>query len=82
MTMNYLEKINQLYAFVSVDEFGEGIVGMTMDIGGRDTFMPFVCADKKRVESIRPHAIQIAKESGKTIKLIRFTTREELEVIE
>lgn len=80
-TKNYLEKINEIYAFVSVDENGEGVVGMTMPINGRETFMPFVCADKARMEALKPIATKIAKESAKTIKLIKFTNRKVIETL-
>ena len=79
MTINYLEKITEIYTFVSVDEGGEGIVGMTLPIGGRETFMPFVCADKERMEALKPMAKQICERGKKKIKLIRLTTREEIE---
>jgi hypothetical protein len=82
MSINYLEKITEMYAFVSIDEGGEGVVGMTMPVGGRETFMPFVCADKKRMESLKPIAIQLSKESGKTIRLIKLDNRKVLETIE
>lgn len=82
MSINYLEKITEMYAFVSVDEGGEGVVGMTMPINGRETFMPFVCADKARMESLKPIAIKIAKESNKTIRLIKLDNRKVLETIE
>ena len=76
---NYLEKITELYAFVSVDEHGEGVIGKTANIMGKDTFMPFVCGDKDRMESLKPLAKQIARDSGRKIKLIRLSVREELE---
>jgi hypothetical protein len=76
---NHLERIDELFAFVSCDEKGEGIVGKTMQIMGRDVFMPFVCADKARMESLKPLAKKIAKESQKKIKLIRLSIREEIE---
>jgi len=82
MSINYLEKITEVYVFASCDEGGEGVVGQTVNIMGRETFMPFVCADKERMESIKPLAKQIAKETGKKIKLIRLTTREEIETYE
>jgi len=76
---NYIDKITEVYAFVSVDEFGEGVIGMTLAVNGRETFMPFVCADKKRMESIKPHAKEIARTTGKKVRLIKLTTREEIE---
>lgn len=75
MSVNYLDKITELYAFVSKDEGGEGLIGMIIN----GTFIPFVCADKKRIESLKPHAKNIAKESGKKVKLIKLTCREEIE---
>ncbi len=79
---NYLEKITEIYAFVSVDEGGEGVIGMTMPIDGRETFMPFVCADKTRMESLKPFAKEIGKKSGKKIRLIKFTNRKDIEIYE
>ncbi len=79
MTINYLEKITELWAFVSVDEGGEGIVGMSMTIDGQETFMPFVCYDKERMESLKPLAIVMGKKSNKKIKLIKLSVREEIE---
>lgn len=79
--MNHLEKITEIYAFVSVDTGGEGIVGMTLPVNGRETFMPFVCADKKRMESLKLIAKTIAKDSGKTIKLIKLTNRKDIETL-
>lgn len=79
MSINYLEKITEVYVFASVDEGGEGIIGHTLPIGGRATFMPFVAADKERMEALKPLAKEIARVSGKKIKLIRLSVREELE---
>jgi hypothetical protein len=79
MSINYLEKITEVYCFVSVDEGGEGIVGATTQINGKTVFMPFVCADKERMESLKPMAKCIAHDTGKKIKLIKLTQREELE---
>ena len=76
---NELLKIEEVYVFVSVDKDGEGIVGQTIEMMGQPVFMPFVCADKARVESPKPLAKNIAKDSGKKIKLIRLSVREEIE---
>lgn len=76
---NHLPRIDEIYAFVSVDQNGEGIVGQTVQMMGQTVFMPFVCADKARMESIKVAAKKIAKESGKKIKLIRLSVREEIE---
>ena len=78
----YLKKITELYAFVSSDKNGEGIVGQSMMTPSGMMMMPFVCADKARMESLKPLAKQIAEESKKKIKLIRLIQREELETYE
>lgn len=80
--LNYIEKITELYAFVSVDEGGEGIIGQTCMVGGQLTFMPFVLADKTKMEILKPVAKQIAFETGKKIRLIRLSVRHELEEFE
>jgi hypothetical protein len=76
---NYLEKITELWIFASSDKDGEGIIGETFNVMGQATFMPFVCADKARMESLKPLAKRIAKESGKKVKLVRLSVREEIE---
>jgi hypothetical protein len=79
--MNYLEKITELYAFISSDENGEGVIGHSMPINGQMVMMPFVCADKDRVDSLRPIAERMAIDAKQQIRLIRFTSREDLEVL-
>lgn len=79
--MNYLEKITELYAFISSDENGEGVIGHAMPINGQMVMMPFVCADKDRVDSLRPIAEKMAIDSKQQIRLIRFTSREDIEVL-
>lgn len=78
---NYLEKITHLWAFLSKDEGGEGVIAGDMDIGGHTVHMPFVCADNARMKSLINYAKLIGRESGKTIKLVKFTQREEIEII-
>ena len=79
-----LEKITEVYCFVSSCEDGEGIIGQTIKLPDiyYPTFVPFVWADKARMESLKPLAKNIARESGKKVKLIKLTQREEIEDIE
>jgi hypothetical protein len=74
-----MPKITEIYAFISEDTGpeDEGIIGQRMN----DTWLPFVAADQKRIDSLRPWAKSIARVTGKKIKLIRFTHREGLEEI-
>lgn len=72
-------KIKEIHAFIATEDDGtEGIIGQLAPDG---VFMPFVCADAERVKSLRPFAIQIARTSNKPLKLVRFSMREDLEVI-
>lgn len=75
-----MPKVDEMFAFI-VEDSGpedEGIIGMETACG----WLPLVGADMKRVGSLRPIAQGISAQLGKTVKLIRFTGREELEVIE
>lgn len=79
-----MKKINEVYVFVSDEGKGEGIIGMTTEMPGfeEEVFMPFVCSDKERMELLKATAIKIGIISQTTIKLIKLTHREELEVFE
>ena len=68
-------KIEEMFAFVSEDETGEGIVGYMMPDG---MWMPLVGADVARVDSLRPAAEKIARDTGKPIRLIKFSNRIDL----
>jgi len=69
-------RIEEMYAFVAEDSGpdDEGVVAMSV----RDVMLPLVGADMARVESLRPIARNISAETGKRIKLLHFTHREEL----
>jgi hypothetical protein len=76
---NHLKKIDEVFLFISSDDDGEGIIGQSFQMMEQTVFMPFVCADKARMEFLKPLAKKIAKESNKKIKLIRLSVREEIE---
>jgi|NGEPerStandDraft_9_1074522.scaffolds.fasta_scaffold125499_2 hypothetical protein len=44
--------------------------------------LPLIAADLIRLQQIRPMAEKVAKASGLSIRLVRFTTRTEIDVIE
>jgi len=71
-----MPRIEEMYAFVAEDSDpdDEGIVGM----GTKAGWMPLVGADMTRVESLRPIARDISVQTGKKIKLLHFTHREDL----
>lgn len=70
-------KIQSLWAFVSVDpkDGEEGVVASL----GKEGWRPMVGADEARVKSLWPLALDIEKKSGVPVKLLRFTSREEIE---
>lgn len=71
-------RIDEIYLFVSQDEDGnEGIISFPSKIGQ----LPLIAADKARLDSLRPAAISMKKLTPKKIVLIKFTTREEIEIL-
>ena len=74
-----MPRIEEMYAFVTEDKGpgDEGVIGTDTPLG----WMPFVGADMARIKSLRPLALQIAKNLGKEVKLLHFTKREELEIL-
>ncbi len=67
-------EIEQLWAFVSVDPGGEGICAAM--IGG--TAFSMVTASERNLARLKQLAAELAKAGGKSIKLIRFTAREDV----
>ena len=64
--------IETITAFVSVGKDGEeGVIGQLMG----DHWMPFVCADEKRVEQILPICKDLCDRTGVEFKILRFSTR-------
>ena len=73
-------RIEQMYAFVVVDDDGTEGIPATRGPGG--LAMPLVGADMKRVESLKPIVRDMARQLDKPITLCRFEVRTELETIE
>lgn len=70
--------ISQVWLFVSVDQTGEGICGAKIG----DMMMSMVTARESNLENMKKTARALAKASGKKIKLIKLTTREDVMEIE
>jgi len=76
-----MPKIDELFAFVS--ERSRDDEGLAAFRDARDgIWMPMVAADVDRANSMREIAQDIANKTGRSIRLVRFHEREELEVIE
>jgi len=66
--------ITQLYAFVGADP-DEGIVAFG---DSPERMMPLVCASESTMKIMRPAAEQIARKTGKNIRILKFTQCEEI----
>jgi hypothetical protein len=77
-------KVTELYAFFIVDEHGnEGLCvveGKRNDEKLRE--IPLIAADLEMVEYLKPEAKKIARKFKNPVKLIKFSVREEIEIIE
>lgn len=75
--------IDNIYVFIAHNPgIGEGVVGGTVNVPGvGPSFIPFVCADRLRVDQLMPMARELVVLTGRPIRLVRFTTREEIEVL-
>ncbi len=70
--------IEAIHAFLAVDEDGEeGVIGMMTKAG----WVPFVAADLKRLEELRPKAEDIALITNKRVRLAKFSIREDIDEI-
>ena len=74
-----MPKITEIWAYI-VDDNGPDDEGLVAVRRG-DAWMPLVAADYERAKIVRPLAEMAAKESGKSVRLVRFMMREEVEKI-
>lgn len=74
---NTMPRITELYAYLSVDEKdgNEGVIGAPI---GPVACMPLIAADKERLKILGPIAQSVANRFEKSIRLVRFTKREEV----
>lgn len=71
-------RVLSISAFVSIDQASdeEGIVGAA--IGPGNSWLPLIAADEDRLQQLMPVVKDIVTQTGITVKLIRFTHREEI----
>ena len=72
-------RIDEMYAYIQLDPLDntEGVIAFLAESG----WMPMVGADMQRVEFLRPIAQEVADTTGRPVQLIKFSTREELEML-
>jgi hypothetical protein len=68
--------ITKVTAFVGIDPNNgdEGVFGFK----GEDGWIPLICADECKIESMLPIAEQIAAATGRSYRIIQFSTREDV----
>lgn len=73
-------RITQLWAWTQVDpaDNQEGIVGTLM---GRN-WMPLIASDRVRLDDLRPIARDMARTTGRAVRLRRFVAAEDVEVVD
>lgn len=76
-----MPKITSMHAYIMADknEYDEGIPAFSTPDG---MMFPLVGADEERMKSLRPMAEELAKRTGKSIRLVKFTAMEEVETIQ
>ena len=77
---NHLLRIDSCYLFISSDEQGEGLCAAPMP--NFPGLMPLIAADPAWLRQLMALAQELATLTGKTIRLIKLTQREQLAVIE
>lgn len=81
-----MPRIEEMYAFIAEDTGpdDEGVIGIRTGPSddGQYLWLPLVGADMARVDSLRPLALGIGRQIGKTVKLVRFSSRQDLEIIQ
>jgi hypothetical protein len=77
-TPNYLGRIDHIWAFLSLDEGGEGVCAAPLGHGMLT--VPMIAADAKRLDSLKPIARKLANLFRKPVRLAKFTAREDVEI--
>jgi hypothetical protein len=71
-------RISEVHAYIVVTENGDEGIAAFLSEG---VWMPMICADMARVESMRPMARRIAEATGQEVRLVKFATRTDVETI-
>ncbi len=70
------QMMDEIYAVLSIDDKGEGICSMMTPQGG----MPMIFGHARMIELMRPMIQEMARDTGKTLRLVKFKKEEILEV--
>lgn len=73
------QPLKDLYVVVSRDDDGnEGIVSAMTPMGG----MPMVFGHKRLIEKVRPLLIQMSKDTGRKLHIVRYKQKEVIEIVD
>ena len=78
--INTLLSIDSVWMAVSVDD--DGTEGVCATLGPNGMWMPLLAADEKRLPFIIEQASKIAATQQRLIRIVKLTTREEVQVID
>jgi hypothetical protein len=74
---NTLPRVDCIWAFLSVDEDGNESV-CAAPMLGPGSLVPLIAADKAMLDSLWPIARELARVTGRIIRLVKFSEREVL----
>jgi hypothetical protein len=75
-------QVSNVWIYVALDESGgEGVMAISGRAEGRSLFIPTIATDERRRDFLREPALKMGRMSRKVVKLLRFGTREEMEVV-
>lgn len=73
-------RIDEVWLFVSMDETGEGVCAAP--VMGAGSLVPLIAADEERMKALIPWAKKLAALSGKQVKLIKLSRRNDVMTIQ
>lgn len=78
---NTIRRIDSVWMVISVDpeDNTEGVCAAPMGPGGM--LVPLIAADERRLEDIKAWAKRL-RDMGQTVKMIRLTSREEVNLLD
>src|SRR5215475_6370072 len=75
VTKDEKPRINSIWAFLSIDDEGNEAV-IAGPLLGPGSYVPLIAADQRRLGNLTVIAEAIARDSGRIVRLIKFTSRE------
>lgn len=66
--------IHDVFVFTAIDP-DDGDEGLTAFMGPDETWYPMIACDQARIASLTQKAKEVAKATGREIKIYRFTTK-------